>query len=68
MDSLTDSSTRRPDRGANTRASASLQLYADKVKDSGEKSCFSMSFLKARHHPTPAPPSMSCGLCHVLCS
>lgn len=59
MDSLTDSSTRRPDRGANTRASASLQLYADKVKDSGEKSCFSMSFLEANHHPTPPPP------CHV---
>lgn len=35
--SLTDSSTRRPDRDANKRARASLQLYADKVKDSGGK-------------------------------
>lgn len=40
MNSLTDSSTRRPDRGANTRASASLQLYADKVRDSGKKAVF----------------------------
>lgn len=49
MNSLSDSSTHRPDRGANMRAKASPQLYADKVKDSGGKSCFSTSF------PTDGP-------------
>lgn len=57
--SLTDSSTRRPDRDANKRARASLQLYADKVKDSGEKELF-FNVLPYRW-PHPAPGSCDLG-------